>query len=303
MHVFVSTHVLHLQANSDFNGLTEFGFLKKWFSGVIFCEKWGGEQAFCSSKHFWNFLKKHIVGLQVVFKNESSVLVRHNRGIQSTCACQGVGFDQRLIFSTRAFFREDFKVMMRILRESSTGMLSWIFCDQWPCFSLQSPDTAKWGGVSMQNFTLMNLCFVYPLLWFEVIICSVVYPPLCNRPSPTLYLAATFYCSAWCLAVNTQSEKTYALTCSHFFRKHMLQLIQHAVRRDTQFRHQNSDNSMALRFAVIHTYSNGKRSEKTHISRQRVQFNCELKSFTMQSHFCKHFKLEAKDEKNHLDMA
>ncbi len=49
----------------------------------------------------------------------------------------------------------------------------------------------------------------------------------CNRPSPTLYLAATFSCSAWCLAVNTQSEKTYALTCSHFFRKHMLQLIQH----------------------------------------------------------------------------
>ena len=58
--------------------------------------------------------------------------MRHLRGIQSTCACQGVGFDQRLILSTRAFFREDFKVMMRILWESSTGMLSWIFCAfQW----------------------------------------------------------------------------------------------------------------------------------------------------------------------------
>ena len=45
--------------------------------------------------------------------------MRHLRGIQSTCACQGVGFDQRLILSTRAFFREAFKVMMRILWESS----------------------------------------------------------------------------------------------------------------------------------------------------------------------------------------
>ena len=82
-------------------------------------------------------------------------LVRHLRGIQSTCACQGVGFDQRLmILSRRAFFREAFKVMMRILWESSTGML--------------------WGGVSVHNFTLTNLCFVYPPLWFEVIMCSVI---------------------------------------------------------------------------------------------------------------------------------
>ena len=32
----------------------------------------GRELAFCSSKHFWHSLKKHIVGFQVVFKNQSS---------------------------------------------------------------------------------------------------------------------------------------------------------------------------------------------------------------------------------------
>ena len=30
----------------------------------------GRELAFCSSKHFWHSLKKHIVGFQVVFKNQ-----------------------------------------------------------------------------------------------------------------------------------------------------------------------------------------------------------------------------------------
>ena len=32
----------------------------------------GRELAFCSNKHFWHSLKKHIVGFQVVFKNQSS---------------------------------------------------------------------------------------------------------------------------------------------------------------------------------------------------------------------------------------
>ena len=32
----------------------------------------GRELAFCSSKHFWHSLKKHVVGFQVVFKNQSS---------------------------------------------------------------------------------------------------------------------------------------------------------------------------------------------------------------------------------------
>ena len=47
-------------------------FLKKMgFGGHFVVFFTGRELAFCSSKHFWHSLKKHVVGFQVVFKNQS----------------------------------------------------------------------------------------------------------------------------------------------------------------------------------------------------------------------------------------
>ena len=63
---------------------------------VVFFE--GRELAFCSSKHFWHSLKKHIVGFQVVFKNQSSFFSETsswnpiNSEKKKTCA-HSVGFD------------------------------------------------------------------------------------------------------------------------------------------------------------------------------------------------------------------
>ena len=52
----------------------------------------GRELAFCSSKHFWHSLK-HIVGFQVVFKNQSSFFSETSSWNPIKIGAQSVGFE------------------------------------------------------------------------------------------------------------------------------------------------------------------------------------------------------------------
>ena len=75
----------------------------------------GRELAFCSSKHFWHSLKKHVVGFQVVDKNQSSFFSETsswhpinfqdlNRHFLSKCSRRGTHFCMQLIAAGVCFF-------------------------------------------------------------------------------------------------------------------------------------------------------------------------------------------------------
>ena len=110
----------------------------------------GRELAFCSSKHFWHSLKKHVVGFQVVFKNQSSFfsetsswnrinLQDLNRHFLSKCSW-GTHFSMQLIAAgvlaalepfESAFFKDD-------------GFLRWILPTKMKGHSLRKISRLWW---------------------------------------------------------------------------------------------------------------------------------------------------------------